>query len=111
MWNKSINVRDLLKSTYASASTLADYAAMSTMEQGKCPQHPYSIPLSELKANGQVSVPPKDDQAYLDAGEVSDDTVGMDLPTAQPVPRMPRAVLLPARKTGPLRLVKSTWSA
>ena len=119
-WSKTINVRDLLKSTYACASTLSDYAAMSTMEQGKYPRHPYSIPLNELKANGQAYVPSandppgskrlSDEQALLD-GEVSDDTVGKDIPTAKPAPRMPRSVLLPARKTGSVRLVKASWSA
>jgi hypothetical protein len=119
-WSKSINVRDLLKSTYACASTLADYAAMFTMEQGKYPRHPYSIPFDEVKANGQVSAPSaieppgskrlSDDQALLD-GDVSDDTVGKDIPTAQPASRMPRLALLPSRKTRSVRLVKASWSA
>ena len=124
VWNRDINARDILKSTFPTATLLADFAAMSTMSKGHYPRPNYA----STQVNAVPNKPPTeqtdsvepspqkqsdpdrltDEQALLD-GEISDDTVGAQLEAAPAMERRPRLLILPTRVVGSVRSTRATW--
>lgn len=92
-WISSCYIRDIMKTSYPTATTLADFATLSTAKRGSFPPHPFST--GKIDLDSVLS----DDQVLQD-GEVSDDTVGRDLNPAPAVAVRPSAVVLPARPVG-----------
>lgn len=108
-WNYTTNVRSILKDTFPTATTLADYAALSSLELGTYPRHPYTTasanPFKNDEPEAEVD---KDTQALID-GEVSDDTVGTTPKIRPPKKIPPSIVILPTRVVGRVRSTKATW--
>jgi hypothetical protein len=112
IWDKSTNIRDVLKFTFPTATTLADYAAMSTLGQGRYPTPPYSsqVPVPEPPSTpATATVTDSDDQALRD-GHITDDTVSTTAEVTVPVQRKPQKVILPARHVAKIRSTHATWT-
>jgi hypothetical protein len=90
-------VRSILKDTFPSATTLADYAALSSLQLGTYPRHPYATAsVTPFKNDEPEAEMDKDAQALMD-GKITDDTVGTTPKIQLPKKIRPSMVLLPSR--------------
>ena len=123
-WDTHGNLRSLLKAAFPTATTLADYATLSTLEQGSIPSNPFFAPPSDAQVSDApkdvdqadkpppLVAPPPDEEELTDADAlergVSSSSEDQSGPAAPAIKQLPCIIVTPATRVGRTRSSKST---